>query len=931
MKHYGQQAGLYCLNRGWKFIEKDFSVLPKGRNHDDIYGFAKGGAMKGPADTSFDDSDWEVVELPHDWVTKKDFTHLGSPNQGYKERGIGWYRLRFGLEEEDKQKQILLEFEGMSADAQIYVNGMILKRSYSGYNSFCVDMTDVANFGVVPNTLAIRLDASAWEGWWYEGAGIYRNVWLIKKAPVHIGYQGVFLKPENQTKKDWDLVIETELENSFEHAKEVEVRHTIYTKDGVEVGSCFEKAKVADYEKKIVHSKIFVENPELWDIENPYLYEVVSEVSYDGCVQDYQKHHTGFRTIALEPDTGFWLNGKNIKLKGFCNHQDHAGVGVAVSYNLQQFRIKKLKELGANAYRLAHNPDPAILEICDQEGILVMEENRTFNSAKDTLEEVKGIVKNARNHPCVVLYSVFNEEPLQGTRKGHRMAGNLRAAVREMDVTRPVLGAFNGGYMEEEGAATILDAVGINYNPGRYDDFHKKYPNIPLIGSETASAFMVRGEYETKLEENIIDDYDSQCALWGTKVRDTWRYVNERPYVAGSFVWTGFDYRGEPTPFEWPSVSTFFGTYDSCGFEKDACYLYKAFWGKEPMIHLVSPWVNQEMIGKKIKVMVTTNCEEVKVYANEKVVFTGKPDRYDQIAFEVTVEEGILKAEGLQNGVVVATDIQQTANKKQKIVIEPVASTLQSGGHDIAILNVKVVDKNGIVVPNADDQLHIEVVNGTVVGTGNGNPNSHEPDVAPYRKVFHGLAQFLVKPLQDIKDSMKIRIYAEGLQEDTVEISIEQVDEIPYIKPIEEKIVEGWGLFYQLFDTMPDATMKTNRNDMNSFEPVVFANQPQPELSGKLGKYAMYRTNYDFGKQDAGRNLYFTDIKGHVWIYMDGKQIVERIDSFGGELILPLEESLAGSHELTVIVYNGNSEYPEAGICNPVLVCKTNISNNNKK
>ena len=922
MKQYEKQSGVYCLNRGWKFIEKDFSVLPEGRNHDDVYGFAKGGAMRGPAENSFDDSDWEVVELPHDWVTKKDFIQSGSPNQGYKERGTGWYRLRFGLGEEDKKKQIVLEFEGMSADAQIYVNGMILKRMYSGYNSFCVDITDVANFGVVPNTIAIRIDASAWEGWWYEGAGIYRNVWLVKKSAVHIGYQGVFIKPEKQSNNDWILTIQTEVENSFEYEKEVQILHKVYTKDGVEIGSCRAELQSKAYEKAIVSSQIVVNNPELWDIEHPYLYEVVSEVSYDGQVQDYQKHQTGFRTIALDPDTGFWLNGRNIKLKGFCNHQDHAGVGVAVSYNLQEFRVKKLKELGANAYRCAHNPDPAILEICDREGMLVMEENRTFNSAKDVLEEVKGIVKNARNHPCVVLYSVFNEEPLQGTRKGHRMAGNLRAVIKEMDDTRPVLGAFNGGYMEEEGATTILDAVGINYNPKRYDDFHNKYPKIPLLGSETASAFMVRGEYETKLEENIIDDYDTQCALWGTKVRDTWRYVNERPYVAGSFVWTGFDYRGEPTPFEWPSVSTFFGTYDSCGFEKDACYLYKAFWKTEPMIHLVSPWVNPECIGKKVKVMVTTNCEEINVYSNEQLVFSGMPDKYDQIAFELLCKEGTLRAEGLQKGVVVARDVQKTAGKKERIMIEPVQRTLKSGGHEIAILNVKVVDNSGIVVPTASDLLQAEVENGTVVGVGNGDPNSHEPDVAPYRKAFHGLAQFLVKPNHKEQKPIKVRIHADGLQEDQVEISIETVAEIPYIKPIEEKIVEGWGLYYQLFDEMPDATMKTKRNDMNSFEPVIFTNQPQPELSGKLGKYAMYRTHYDFGKRDTERNLYFTDVKGHIWIYLDGQQVLERIDSFGGEIIFPLEDDIEGVHELTVIVYNGNPEYPEAGICNTVLVTK---------
>ena len=318
MKHYGQQENLYCLNRGWKFIEKDFSVLPPTKNHDDVYGFAKGGACKGPADTSFDDSDWEVVELPHDWVTKKQFVETGSPNQGYKERGIGWYRLRFGLEEEDRKKQILLEFEGMSANAEIYVNGMILKRSYSGYNSFCVDMTDMANFGVVPNTIAIRIDASAWEGWWYEGAGIYRNVWLVKKSAAHIGYQGVYIKPTKINEEQWQLQLETEIENSFEFSKEVTVSHTIVSPKGEVVGTVKGEATVINgFERKKVMAEYQIENPDIWDMESPSLYEVKTELYYEGERKDYQKNSTGFRTIELLADSGFWLNGKNIKLKGF--------------------------------------------------------------------------------------------------------------------------------------------------------------------------------------------------------------------------------------------------------------------------------------------------------------------------------------------------------------------------------------------------------------------------------------------------------------------------------------------------------------------------------------------------------------------------------------------------------------------------------------
>lgn len=312
MRHYGEQTGIYCLNKGWKFIEKDFSILPPTKNHDDVYAFSKAGSARGPASASFDDSEWEEVELPHDWVTKKEFVQTGSPNQGYKERGIGWYRIRFGLGQEDKKKQILLEFEGMSADAEIYVNGSILKRSYSGYNSFCVDITDMANFGIVPNTIAIRIDATAWEGWWYEGAGIYRNVWMIKKSPVHIKHNGVFAKPEKLNENQWKLHLDTELENSFEFPKQVTVVNTLLDKTNKVIGECTSQLDVEAFEAVMCHQELLVQNPILWDVEEPNLYQVRTAVCYDGGTQDYQIHSIGFRTIKLLADSGFWLNGRNI-------------------------------------------------------------------------------------------------------------------------------------------------------------------------------------------------------------------------------------------------------------------------------------------------------------------------------------------------------------------------------------------------------------------------------------------------------------------------------------------------------------------------------------------------------------------------------------------------------------------------------------------
>lgn len=918
MKSLYQQKGIKCLNHGWKFIEKDFSILPPTKDHEDVYGFAKACAMKGPADAGFDDSAWENVELPHDWVTKKAFDETGSPNQGYKQRGIGWYRIRFALPKEAEQKQILLEFEGMSADAQIYVNGMIFKHNYSGYNSFCIDITDVANFGLVPNVLAVRIDASAWEGWWYEGAGIYRNVWLIEKSKVHISYQGVYLKPELIDNNKWKLNIQTDIENSFEDEQSFKLEHTFYDLDDNIIATVCNDSKVKGYSENTLNAEISVDNPALWSPDTPNLYKVKTSLYINNKEEDYQINKTGFRTIKIDANTGFWLNGVNLKLKGFCNHQDHAGVGVAVNYKINEYRIKKLKLLGANAYRCSHNPNPEILEICDKLGLMVMEENRTFSSAKDNIEEVKGIIKNARNHPCVILYSVCNEEPLQGTSKGRRMAGRLQAVIKQLDNTRPVLGALNGGYMEDKGASTILDVTGINYNPKRYDDFHNKYPNIPLIGSETASAFMVRGEYETNYDKHIIDDYDSESAPWGNTVKDAWRYINERPFVAGTFVWTGFDYRGEPTPFTWPSVATFFGTYDSCGFEKDACYLYKAFWQKEAIVHLVSPWNTVFKDKTPIKVLVYTNCEEVEVFVNGVSAGRKTADLYEQAAFTIPYEQGELKAVGYKDGKIVCEDKQLTALKADHLSLESVYNELESGGYSETAVNVTLLDKNGTVIPNADDLIKFEIKNGVIKGVGNGNPNSHEPDVASYRKLFHGKAQLILKPTSN--ETVYLRAYTDSGYESNIQIPIKEVESIPYIETVEGRAVDNWKLYYKLFDEMPNPKLKTDSNDMNSFEPVAFCGHPQAELSGKLGKYAMYRTKFEAGTACKGRSLYFPDIKGRVYIYIDGEEIASRTSDYDSSMVVNIDDNLESTHQLTVIIKNDNPHYPEAGICSPVIL-----------
>lgn len=919
MKHLNYQPGIFCLNHGWKFSENNITVLPTEKSHTEVYSYAKAGAARGPACTSFDDSEWESVSLPHDWVTKKDFSSDACPNQGYKERGMGWYRLKFNLEPEDASKQILLECEGMSCDAQIYCNGQLLKRNFSGYNSFSVDMTDMAHFGIIPNVLAVYIDASAWEGWWYEGAGIYRHIWMVKKAPIHIAFNGCFVKPIKLDDNRWQVEIETTIENSFEYNKEYTIETEIKDAAGEIVVTAKTNGLVKGFGRNADTQSLFVLQPKLWDTASPNLYYAKVKITSDDQESDYLITEFGFRTIRIDAESGFWINGENVKLKGFCNHQDHAGVGAAVPYAIKEYRIKLLKELGANAYRCAHNTDPEILEICDHFGMMVMEENRTYSSAEDNIERVREMIANSRNHPSVIMYSVFNEEPLQGTGKGRRMAGRLQAAVKSMDDTRPVLGAFNGGYMEEAGAATILDVTGINYNPARYDEFHAKFPNTPLVGSETASAFMVRGEYNTDSEAHTIASYDDDCALWGNTVRDAWRWVNERPFVAGTFVWTGFDYRGEPTPYEWPSVATFFGTYDSCGFEKDACYLYKAFWLNKPVLHLLPHWNLKVEEGTTVKVMVFTNCDEVELYLNDKILERKTCDPYDQVSFQVPYEKGTLKAVGYKDSKEVITEEIKTVKEAKDLYIECSKDTLTNDGLDSVAINVYAIDCDGNRIPNADTMIHFEVKGGAeIIGIGNGNPNSHEPDVASYRSLYNGYAQAILRNSGD--EDVIVKVSGGELTSAVVTIPTICTEHIPYLKTVKEQIIDGWKLYYKLFEEMPNPNPVVDNNDMNSFEPVSFEGKAQPHFENQYLKYGLYRVVTDLGKEVSGRNLFFGDVKGKAWIYLDGELIAERRENAEMYVSIDVPDSISGQHVITAIIQNMDQDWSQAGICNPVTL-----------
>lgn len=573
----------------------------------------------GAAGTDFDDTEWCKLDLPHDWVVEGPFREEENLSQGYRPRGIAWYRRRFLLADDDRGKHVELQFDGIATHATVWVNGLLVHRSFCGYTPFQIDLTPIATYGDQPNTIAIRVDADAMEGWWYEGGGIYRHTWLVKRSSVHIQTDGVYAVPVRSPNGTWSVPVEVTLGNITSDKAPVEITAELLDPEGRVIISERSAATVPVLESAVTNITLPVSGtPRLWSVDEPVLHTMRVSVRREGELLDEASVACGFRTIRFDAEKGFFLNDQPLKLQGTCNHQDHAGVGVAVPDALWDFRIRKLKEMGCNAYRSAHNqPAPEFLDACDRLGMLVMDENRNFNHTPEYIGQLRTMVRRDRNHPSVFIWSVFNEEPMQGTPQGREMVRRMAAEVRRLDPTRPVTAAMNGGMNNVEGVFEAVDVMGFNYCHHAYDSFHAKHPHLPVFSSEDTSAFMTRGEYANDLERNVVSSYDSEFASWGHSHRKAWQLIAERPFLAGGFVWTGFDYRGEPQRLAWPSISSVFGIMDTCGFAKTAFYIHQAEWIKDRPILAIAPhwnWAGRE--GETISVVAMTNTEEVALFLN---------------------------------------------------------------------------------------------------------------------------------------------------------------------------------------------------------------------------------------------------------------------------------------------------------------------------
>jgi beta-galactosidase len=489
-------------------------------------------------------------------------------------------------------------------------------------------------------------------------------------------------------------------------------------------------------------------------VDAPNLYSAIATVETAGKPRDAERVSFGVRTAVFDADKGFILNGKQVKLQGTCNHQDHAGVGAAVPDRLQWFRLGVLQEMGCNAVRTSHNmPTPEWVEGCDKLGLLMMCETRQMSSSPEGLAQLEAMVKRYRNSPSIIMWSIGNEEwQLQSgmAEQGAKIGATMVERCHELDPTRVVSAAVNGD--NKQGVSDAFDIIGFNYNLGAPDEYHKKNPKRPLYGSETASAVGTRGVYATDRQRNTVSAYDNGTA------QEWWQFYGTREWEAGGFAWTGFDYRGEPSPYGWPSINSQFGIVDMCGFPKDSFYYYRSCWVNEPVLHLFPHWNFEGREGDEIPVWVYSNQDEVELFVNGKSAGSQKVPHLGHVEWKVRYEPGVIEARGSKDGKVVLTEKRETTGPAASIRLTADRTEIFADGEDVAVLKVEVLDKEGRPVPTAGHLISFKVSGqGTLIGVGNGDPNCQESDKEPKRSLFNGLAQVIV---QSWKDAGEIRIEA---------------------------------------------------------------------------------------------------------------------------------------------------------------------------
>jgi beta-galactosidase len=806
----------------WRFTYGNANDPAKDLNFGGVGGYQKGNTEASFAKTGrfalaqpqFDDSGWRRIDLPHDWGVELPF--VDDPSQrsrgfkplgrDYPETSVGWYRRTFHIPIEDQGRRIYVDFDGAFRNTLVFCNGVYLGRNDDGYTPFGFDLSNFLNYGG-ENAITVRVDASFGGGWFYEGAGIYRHVWLTKVDTLHFAQWETVVRTEVRPEFA-TLQLSTIIRNTGDKKEACRVRWQILDPTGKVVANTESPAADVDVDgQQSFKATAKIAHPALWTLEQPNLYYAVAAVETNGKIRDRDKTSFGVRTLAWDLEKGFLLNGKKTPIHGTCNHQDHAGVGTALPDRLQSYRLEVLKEMGCNAIRTSHNmPTPELMEASDRLGLLVLCETRTMSSTGEAMEELSRMVRRFRNHPSIFLWSMGNEEgTLQRDAAGPRVLHAMQQRAHELDPTRLCTAAVNAHYdtpcappgsvnrdpeCMNPAFGPALDVMGFNYNLWLIDLYRNAHRGQPCVGTEVSSATSTRGMYSTDKSRNWLSSYNEldprniealDNAHNNSQGLGWWPFYHARPWLSGGFIWTGFDYRGEPSPYGWPSISSQFGSVDTCGYPKDAYYYYKAWWGSEPVLHLLPHWNWFGREGEEILVQVESNLDSVELFLNSKSLGSQKVVPLFPLSWKVTYVPGILEARGSRNGRIILTATRRTSGAPARIVLTADRDDLSADGEDVAIIRVETVDKDGLPVPTAEALIQFQVSGaGRLIGVGNGDPNCLQSDKKPERSLFSGLAAAILQTTKT-PGTLVITATSHGLEPASLSFNTRRVNLRPFV------------------------------------------------------------------------------------------------------------------------------------------------------
>ncbi|HEU4871150.1 MAG TPA: beta-galactosidase GalB, partial [Pyrinomonadaceae bacterium] len=765
------------------------------------------GEVANGQDTGLNDSQWRQLDLPHDWSIEGEFNENAPSGTGggALPGGIGWYRKTFTVPLAAKGKLTFIEFDGVYRNSEVWINGHYLGKRPYGYSTFEYELTSHLIYGGGPNVIAVKVDNSQQpNSRWYSGSGIYRNVWLTTLDPVHVEHWGTYVTTPEVNTSSATIVIKTQIDNGSNSAAPVNLTTIIQDASGREVARDVAKNVAARDSHAEISQTLKVSRPALWSDDRPYVYKVVSQLDQGGRMVDRYETPLGIRTFRFDVNKGFFLNGKPVKIRGVCNHHDLGALGAAVNTRAIERQLQILKEMGVNGIRTSHNPPaPELLDLADRMGFIVMDEafdmwkiaKTKFDYHLDWEEwhkrDLEDMVLRDRNHPSVIIWSIGNEvmEQWEKNPEGGTIAKELGAIVRKLDPTRPITSACNGVSRDNKVLTDgDLDLVGTNYDQKKIPELQKMFPGRPIIGTETTSALGTRGTYNMPSDEirrwprkwdEVLKEgnpdftcsaYDNSSAPWGSTHEETWKIVKKHDFFSGMFIWTGWDYIGEPTPYPWPAISSYFGIIDLAGFPKDAYYMYQSEWTNKPVLHLFPHWNWKP--GEKVDVVTYFNADEVELFLNGRSQGTKRKQGDDMLVFwRLPYEPGVLQAVSRKNGRVVLTREVRTAEAPGRIILEPDRKTIKADGTDLSFVTVKVVDRNGTVVPMADNLIKFELTGaGLIAGVDNGYQASHEGFKGKQRKAFHGMALAIVQAKQQ-RGQIVLKASSNNLQSASVVIN----------------------------------------------------------------------------------------------------------------------------------------------------------------